>query len=154
MKKQSNILLLIAVFLQIGSYFMPFLSEGSGWKFFGLGVDAFFREGVQQSNWHAFYAFFSPLLSLPILWVGMSKYVIGVKLSWLKVLLFFFLFCPVLLSLGLVFARQDNFGGGELLGYFVWMLSLFLMYILFFFNRKQYLEDSNGDLMNHLIEEE
>lgn len=154
MKIQSNILLSIAVFLQISSYFMPFLSQKNGWGFFEMGIKALASEGIQGSNWYMFYAFFSPLLSFPVLLAAMSKYAVNRKLSFLKIVLFFFLFCPVVLSLGLVLIRQGLYREKTLLGYLAWSMSFMLMYSVFFFKGNEKGENSGNDLMEHLIEEE
>lgn len=151
MKRRTKVLLTIAVVLQISSYFLPFIITISGWLFFIEILYTFPINGLEWLDMTLFYAFISPLLSLPILLIGILKQFSNKTVIVLKVALFIFLLCPVLFSVVLVLEGRGEYGL-DFLGYGFWVLSFCLMYVAFFFDNR--IELQKDDLSNHLIEDE
>jgi hypothetical protein len=153
MKRQTKVLLGAAIFMQICSYFLPFMTNRSGYDFFAEGVSTLFDKGIRTYNWYMFYAFFTPLLSVPILLIGLFKSLNSFRMKVFKMGLFISLLIPVLLSVVLALS-ETSFFGISFLGYSCWVVSLCLMYGVIFF-KKEVKENGNiDDLSNHLIEDE
>ncbi|MBL4650220.1 MAG: hypothetical protein JKY03_10845 [Aureispira sp.] len=134
MKRETKVLLIVAIFMQICSCFLPFMRNINGYQFFGEGIEALFNQGINTHNWYTFYAFFAPILSFPILLIGLFKPFSSLIMKVLKVGLFIFLLCPVLLSVVLIGLDFSIFIF-TMVGYLFWVVSFCLMYGLFFFRK-------------------
>ncbi|CAA6828702.1 MAG: Unknown protein [uncultured Aureispira sp.] len=148
MKRRTKVLLILAIFIQICSYFLPFLGSSYGYQFFKKGIAAFLSQGIQAHNWYAFYAFFAPIFSFPILLMGLFKPFSSSMRMALKLGLGGSLLCPVLLSVCLVFPEFNS------IGYLFWGASVCFMYGLFLFKKALKIEVDVDDLNKHLIENE
>lgn len=148
MKRRTKALLILAILMQISSYFAPFLHANYGYQFFEEGVEAFFSQGIQTNSWYEFYAFFAPILSFPILLIALFKPFPKAMGIALKLGLGLTLLCPVLLSIILVSSKYRT------LGYVFWTVSFCLMYSLLFFKKENKETVDVDDLNRHLIENE
>jgi hypothetical protein len=122
----------------------------NGYQFLGEGVDAFLNQGIQYYNWYMFYVFFAPILSLPIMLICLFKPFISLIM---KVSLFIFSLCPVLLSVVLL-GLDFNIFRFNMVGYLFWVASFCLMYGMFLFKDRLKENMDMDDLNNHLIEDE
>lgn len=152
-KRRTKVLLTIAILMQSSSYFLPFPDSMNGYVFFKKGVEAFFKDGIGSENWYAFYAFFAPILSFPILLLGLLKSFSSSIMKRLQATLFIFLLSPVLLSIMLVLSRS-NILSPNCLGYILWAISFCVMYGILFFKKSEQDEIGTDDLNRHLIEDE
>lgn len=153
MKRETKVLLIVAIIMQICSYFLPFMRNINGYQFFGEGIEALLNQGINTQNWYRFYVFFAPILSFPILLIGLFKSFSSLIIKVLKVGLFIFLLCPVLLSVVLI-GLDFNIFIFKMVGYLFWVVSFCLMYGLFFFENRLKENMDMDDLNNHLIEDE
>ncbi|BDS13614.1 hypothetical protein [Aureispira anguillae] len=152
MKKQTRLVLVIAILLQIMSYFMPFLMRDTGYYFFSKGVDALFNDGIRWDNWHLYFAFFSPIIFFPIALILSSKTLsIRATKVWRGILFVFFVI-PVFVTVGLVIERGVDLDERGLLGYLMWSVSILSVYVVFWYNGQDKITEEDA-ITKHLIDD-
>lgn len=153
MKKQERLILIIGILMQLLSYFMPFVREDFGYEFFGRGIDALFREGIQSDNWYLFFAFFSPIIFTPILLLFYYRNVSTGMLKFLRGFFLLVLIVPVIGTIALIMIRRNGIWNEGIIGYITWALSFLLLYTAFFLSGNQQLNEEDL-ITRHLINDE
>lgn len=141
---------IVAIGLHLASYTMPFIADEVGYVFFRNSLAAFFRDGVNTANWYWFFAFFSPLISSPILMLLCVNRYSGIPI--VKVLANFMLFwmwAGIILSFGLA-VQYFMAGERNIIGYVLWLLS-FVMFMGIYERQMFYKKKITGTI-DHLID--
>jgi hypothetical protein len=148
MKRRTKALLILAILMQIFSYFLPFLNVSYGHQLFQDGIESFFNYGIQTRNRYMFYAFFAPIFSFPILLIALFKpFPKAMKIA-LNLVLGLTVLFPALFSVFLVWPNFNT------LGHVFWVVSFCFMYGLLFFKKEKKEKVDEDDLNHHLIENE
>lgn len=153
MKKQTRLILIIGALMQLLSYFMPFMREEFGYKFFEGGIDAFFREGIRADNWYLFFAFFSPIIFAPMVLVLYFKDLSEKATKFWRWFFFMVIIIPTFVTVGLIMSHWSGMENEGAVGYVAWSLSFCLLYAAFYLNREDQLMEENF-LARHLINDE
>lgn len=143
-------LFLLAVALHLISYVLPFLGNEIGYEFFKGGLYAFFNDHIPTNEMSIFFAFFLPLMALPLFcWACWRE---AVSQWWKVEFLFFtiFIFIPVLMTIFFAFT-QSSASSNNFFGYLTWLNSFILLFTIYILKlRKGKIQDE--DISRHLID--
>lgn len=153
MNKETRIILGLSIVLHLISYFLPFLERGTGLDFFARGVEAFYEDGVTMKTWHLFYAFFAPILGMPLLLGAYYKGLNPRSWHYWNVLLLAFIVVPVVLCIVLV-VNEINDSGTRMWGFVVWAFSYVLLLFGYWRQGIPTQEVNGEDMSEHLIDNE
>ena len=153
MNKETRIILGLGIILHLISYAIPFLERGTGFEFFARGVEAFYEDGITRRTWYLFYAFFAPILGMPLLLGAYYKGLDPRRWHYWNVLIGVFIIIPVAVCIVLV-ANEINDSGTRIWGFVVWTLSYGLLLLGYWQQGKTRKELDQDDMSEHLIDNE